>query len=55
MPELTAAFESAGSHVIYSSIREPNLEDVYMQSCGDDRGDNIPFDDRQFRNLMTRR
>lgn len=55
LPELTAAFEAEKSHVIYSSVREPNLEDVYMQSCGDDRGDNIPFDDRQFRNLMTRR
>lgn len=55
LPALLRTFETAGVKVFSSSIREPTLEDVYMQSCGVGTEDTGAFDDRQFRNLMVRR
>jgi ABC-2 type transport system ATP-binding protein len=55
LPNLLRIFETEGVKVLSSFIREPTLEDVYMQSCGNGTEDLGSFDDRQFRNLMVRR
>ncbi len=55
LPELLRSFELESTRVLSSSVREPTLEDVYLQSCGADEGSEGTFDYRQFRNMMTRR
>ena len=53
LPELIASYEKEGIRIFSSSVREPTLEDVYMQSVGTQKEDS--FNDAQFRNLMRRR
>lgn len=47
------AYRSEGKKVFSSSVRGPTLEDVYMQAIGP--GEESPFDENRFRNMMRRR
>ncbi len=53
LPELMRCYEKEGIKVFSSSVREPTLEDVYVQSVGPHEDGS--FNDRQFRNMMERR
>ena len=53
LPSLISAYEKEGIKIFSSSVREPTLEDVYMQSVGPQNDDS--FNDAQFRNMMRRR
>ncbi|MDD1719832.1 MAG: ATP-binding cassette domain-containing protein [Methanoregulaceae archaeon] len=54
VPILTKDLHAAGLTVRSVSVREPTLDDVFLQLVGqgDDRG---PFDDRKFRMMLRRR
>lgn len=53
LPGLIESYNKEGIKVFSSSVREPTLEDVYMQSVGPQKEDS--FNDAQFRNMMRRR
>ena len=53
LPDLVRCYEREGIGIFSSSVREPTLEDVYMQSVGP--AEEGAFDYRQFRNMMRRR
>ena len=50
---LLDAYRADGGKVFSSSVRGPTLEDVYMQAIGP--GEEAPFDEDRFRNMMRRR
>ncbi len=52
---LLLSCEHAGMKIVSSSVREPTLEDVFLQSVGSENQDMGAFDFRQFRNMMSRR
>ncbi|NLL95203.1 MAG: ATP-binding cassette domain-containing protein [Thermoplasmatales archaeon] len=54
METLVAHLKSEGVDVISSSVRQPTLEDAYVQSVGPG-SDGGSFNTRQFRNVMMRR
>jgi ABC-2 type transport system ATP-binding protein len=53
LPQIIDAYADDGTKVFSWSVREPTLEDVYMQSVG--TAEEGSFNDRQFRNIMGRR
>lgn len=55
LPLLLRLFDQHGIRVHSSQVREPTLEDVFLQSVGTDNPDTSAFDYRQFRNMMWRR
>ncbi|MDD3233187.1 MAG: ABC transporter ATP-binding protein [Candidatus Methanomethylophilus sp.] len=54
LPQLTAAYEADGKHIISTVVREPNLEDVYLMSIGNVNADDGMFDKNSFRHVMDR-
>ena len=46
-------YRAEGGKVFSASVRGPTLEDVYMQAIGP--GEEAPFDEDRFRNMMRRR
>ena len=55
LPMLLRFFDQHGIRVHSSLVREPTLEDVFLQSIGTESADTCAFDYRQFRNMMWRR
>ena len=55
LPAMLALLNKEGIKVYSSTVREPTLEDVYLQSVGRTNTDSDSFDHKQFENMMRRR
>ena len=55
LPEMLALLNKEGIRVYSSTVREPTLEDVYLQSVGRMNTDSDSFNHKQFENMMRRR
>jgi hypothetical protein len=55
LPEMLAYLNRNGIRVYSSIVREPTLEDVYLQSVGRMTPDADSFNHKQFENMMRRR
>ena len=55
LPAMLALLNREGVKVYSSTVREPTLEDVYLQSVGRMNSDADSFDHKQFENMMRRR
>lgn len=55
LPAILAHLNNEGVKVYSSTVREPTLEDVYLQSVGKVSSDADTFNQKQFENMMRRR
>lgn len=55
LPEIITLLTDRGYKVFSSTVREPTLEDVYLQSVGHVNSDSDAFDAKKFENMMRRR
>lgn len=55
LPSILAHLHDEGIKVYSSTVREPTLEDVYLQSVGKTNNDSDSFNQKQFENMMRRR
>ncbi|MGN1045026.1 MAG: ATP-binding cassette domain-containing protein [Candidatus Methanomethylophilaceae archaeon] len=55
LPRMLELLSGLSIKVYSSTVREPTLEDVYLQSVGRTNPDNDTFNQKQFENMMRRR
>ena len=55
LPRMLKLLSELSVKVYSSTVREPTLEDVYLQSVGKTNPDNDTFNQKQFENMMRRR
>lgn len=55
LPRMLKLLSELSVKVYSSTVREPTLEDVYLQSVGRTNPDNDTFNQKQFENMMRRR